>query len=65
MKLLEGKTSDILLDYADGLYTLNQDLTGRPIFIDDSGVEHGLSDEVVFYLDILHEQCVCDIQEDL
>jgi hypothetical protein len=56
MKLLTGKTSDILLDYADGIYTLNKDSTGRSIFVDESGEEYSLSDQVVFYLGILHEQ---------
>ena len=65
MKLLTGKTSDILLDYADGIYTLNKDSTGRSIFVDESGEEYSLSDQVVFYLGILHEQWISDIQEDL
>lgn len=65
MRLLEGKASDILLDYADGLYTLDTDSVGDPVFVDASGEHFILPEEVAFYLTILPEQCFCDEQEDL
>ena len=55
MKLLEGKASDILLDYADGMFELIEDSTGKFLFVDTTGETFELTEEVEFYLNLLRE----------
>lgn len=55
MKALEGRASDILLDYIEGRYDLIQDLTGEQVFIDGNGDHFEVTPEVSFYLDLIDE----------
>ena len=62
MRLLEGRASDIILDFADGKLKMVRESSSNKLLLQYlNGETFAISEEVEFYLNILIEQCVCEI----
>ena len=63
--ILDGKASDILWDYSEGIYTLQVDQMGDLQFIDEHGATWEIPVEVQYYLNQIETHCPCSIDLDL